>query len=415
MAEAKSKGRVAVVGAGPAGLMATEVAAAGGANVTVYDRMPTAGRKFLLAGRGGLNLTHAEPFEAFVARYGAASARLRPCLEAFTPGDLRAWCDALGQPTFVGTSGRVFPRAFKASPLLRAWLRRLEQAGVRFRPKHRWTGWTDAGALMFETPDGPAKVSPDAVVFALGGASWPQLGSDGAWVDPFGAAGIATAPLRPSNCAFAVRWSDPFRDRFEGEPVKSVALHFENHAARGDVVVSRAGLEGGAIYALSGPLREAVARSGEAVLRIALRPDVRAATLAAKLVDRPSKRSLATHLRKTLNLAPVAVGLLQEAAHDAGAPLTGMEADGLAEMINSVAVRLVGTADLARAISTAGGLAFAELDRTLMVQARPGTFVAGEMLDWEAPTGGYLLQAAFATGATAGRSALAWASRTGGA
>lgn len=403
---------VAVVGAGPAGLMAAEVAAAGGATVTVFDRMPSAGRKFLLAGRGGLNLTHGEPFDVFATRYGEAEARLRPVLEAFSPDDLRAWCETLGQATFVGSSGRVFPRAFKASPLLRAWLRRLEGAGVRFRPRHRWTGWAADGALGFETPDGPATYAPDAAILALGGASWPQLGSDGAWTGVVARAGIAVAPLVPSNCAFEAPWSPMFRDRFEGQPLKAVRLMFEGHAARGDAVVTRAGLEGGAVYALSGPLRHAIDRDGEAVLHVTLRPDATVADLAAKLRDRPAKRSLSTHLRKALHLAPVAIGLLQEAAHGRGAPLNGLHPDDLAAFLDAVPVRLTRAASIARAISSAGGVRFDGVDASLMLQALPGTFVAGEMMDWEAPTGGYLLQSAFATGATAGRGALAWVARS---
>ncbi len=402
---------VAVVGAGPAGLIAAEVAAAGGAAVTVYDRMPTAGRKFLLAGRGGLNLTHAEPFDSFAARYEAAAARLRPHLQAFPPDALRAWCDALGQPTFVGTSGRVFPKAFKASPLLRAWLRRLERDGVRFQPRHLWTGWTDHGALAFDTPHGPVARRADATILALGGASWPHLGSDGTWVSKVTAMGVAVAPLVPSNCAVAVPWTALFRDRFEGQPLKAVALTVADRTARGDAVVTRDGLEGGAVYALSGPLREGLDRNGEAVLHIALRPDLGPTDLAARLGTRAPKRSLSTHLHRTLHLAPVAVGLLQEAAHETGRPLGDLAPEALAALVNAIPVRVTGTAPITRAISSAGGVRLGEVDEGLMFRRRPGVWAVGEMLDWDAPTGGYLLQAAFATGSAAGRSALAHISK----
>ncbi len=400
-------GRVAVVGAGPAGLMAAEVAAAGGAAVTLFDRMPSAGRKFLLAGRGGLNLTHSEPLPAFVARYGVAATPLGPLLAAFPPADLRAWCASLGEPTFVGSSGRVFPRSFKASPLLRAWLRRLAGLGVGFMPRHRWTGWDADGALRFETPDGTTHWRGGAAVLALGGASWPQLGSDGTWTEVFRDAGLPVAPLTPSNCAFAVDWSAPFRDRFEGQPLKSVRLSFAGRTTRGDAMLTRAGLEGGAVYALSGPLRDAIARDGGAVLDVALRPDMPVAAMAARLADRPPKRSVSTHLGKVLRLAPAAVALLHEAARQGSAPPPGhLDPEALATLINAVPVRLSGTASIARAISSAGGVPFAAVDGGLTLRARPGTILAGEMLDWEAPTGGYLLQAAFATGAAAGRSAL---------
>ncbi len=400
---------VAVIGAGPAGLMAAEVAAAGGATVTVFDRMPSPGRKFLLAGRGGLNLTHSEDMGRFLSRYGTAEARLRTAIEAFPPTALRAWSATLGEPTFVGSSGRVFPESFKASPLLRAWLRRLDAQGVAFRPRHRWTGWDHDGALLFEGSDGTVRHTADATVLALGGASWPQLGSDGGWTVPLTEAGIAVAALKPSNCGVTIAWSALFRDRFEGQPLQNVALSFAGRTVRGDAVVTRSGLEGGAIYALSAALRDAIGVSGEAVLGVALRPDVPADLLTQKLSCRPGKQTLSTHLRKTLHLAPVAIGLLHEAAITKGEPLAHMSPDQLAAFVNAVPLRLTGTAAIARAISSAGGVSFDELDPAFMLRRRPGTFVAGEMLDWEAPTGGYLLQGAFATGAAAGRGALSFA------
>jgi uncharacterized flavoprotein (TIGR03862 family) len=399
---------VAVIGGGPAGLMAAEVLANGGARVTLFERMPSAGRKFLLAGRGGLNLTHGEELERLLERYGAATPRLRAAIAAFPPAALRAWCEGLGQATFVGTSGRVFPQALKASPLLRAWLRRLDAAGVAFKPRHLWVGWNDEGALVFEGPGGRATVAADATVLALGGASWPRLGSDGGWVGPVSASGITVAPLAPANCGFLAGWSEVFSRRFEGQPLKRVGLSFAGRTVRGEAVVTRNGLEGGAIYALSAPLRTAIAAHGEAVIHIDLRPDIAVTDLEQRLRARRGKQSLATFLRKTLALAPVAVGLLHEAAMASPQRLSVLEPQMLAGLIKAVPVRLNGIAPLSSAISTAGGIAFEELSESFMLLRRPGVFVAGEMLDWEAPTGGYLLQAAFSTGAAAARGALAW-------
>ena len=404
----RSQRRVAIIGAGPAGLMAADVLAAGGAAVTVYDRMPSAGRKFLLAGRGGLNLTHSEDLERFLTRYRSAAAHLRAPIEAFPPSALRAWCERLGEPTFVGSSGRVFPSSFKASPLLRAWLRHLDAMGVRFVPRHRWLGWDDRGRSLLAGPDGPVTLEADVEVLAFGGASWPRLGSDGGWTNALAEAGIAVTPLRPANCGFRVEWSELFRTRFAGQPLKRIALAFGDEIVRGEAIVTQAGLEGGAIYALSAPLRRAIDADGEAILRISLRPDIDAATLERRLSAPRGKQSLATFLRKTLQLAPVEIGLLHEAALSSGEKLSGMSSTTLAHLVNDISVQLTGTAPIERAISTAGGVSFAEVDENLMLRRRPGTFVAGEMLDWEAPTGGYLLQAAFATGAAAGHGALRW-------
>src|ERR1700694_3170273 len=261
-----SKTQVAIIGAGPAGLMAAEVQASGGAYVTVYDAMPSVGRKLLMAGRGGLNLTHSEALPAFLARYGGAPPQLAAAISAFPPDNLRQWSEALGQPTFVGSSGRVFPQAFKASPLLRAWLRRLNAMGVQFALRHRWTGWEGDGRLSFQSPDGKRAVDAGATVLALGGASWPRLGSDAAWAEIIAAKGVAISSLRPANCGFTVAWSDVFRDRFEGQPLKGVALSFGPRTVRAEAIITRTGIEGGAIYALSADLREAIARSGEAIL-----------------------------------------------------------------------------------------------------------------------------------------------------
>jgi uncharacterized flavoprotein (TIGR03862 family) len=388
--------------------MAAEVLAQGGANVTVFDRMPAAGRKFLLAGRGGLNLTHSEPLDVFLTRYGAATSHLRDAIEAFPPAKLRAWCEELGQETFVGSSGRVFPKRLKGSPLLRAWLRRLDAAGVVFKPRHRWTGWDSDGALVFETPSGVVTERADAAVLALGGASWPKLGSDGSWAGIMARAGITVAPLRPANAGVLVNWSDVFRHRFEGEPLKRIALTLGGQTVRGEALVTRAGLEGGGIYALSGAIRSAIDGAGEATLYIDLRPDLTAEALSKKLGAARGKQSLSTFLRKAASLAPVAIGLLQES--QAG-KLSALPPEATANLVKAVPVRLAGVADIAKAISTAGGIAFDAIDARFMLCKKPGTFVAGEMLDWEAPTGGYLLQGCFATGVAAGQGALGWVKR----
>jgi len=397
---------IAVIGAGPAGLMAAEVLGAGGARVTVYDRMPSVGRKFLMAGRGGLNLTHSEPLDAFLSRYREAAPHLRAAIEAFPPDALRAWSEGLGQPTFVGSSGRVFPQAMKASPLLRAWLRRLDRSGVQFALRHHWVGWTESGELQFETPEGLASPQPDATIIALGGASWPKLGANGDWIDSLKAKGISIAPLRAANSGFRVAWSDLFRDRFEGQPLKGIALSFGGETARGEAMITREGLEGGAIYALSAPIRDAVLAHGEAVVHLALRPDLTASDLVARFSKSRQKQSMSTYLRKAAGLSPVAIGLMQEAAIAEGVNLSAIRPETLAAFINAVPVQLTGVAPLERAISTAGGISFDEIDTHFMLRKLPGVFVAGEMLDWEAPTGGYLLQACFATGAAAGRGAL---------
>ena len=386
----------AVIGAGPAGLMAAEVLAQGGASVTVYDAMPSAGRKFLMAGRGGLNLTHSEPLPAFLARYREAAPRLEPVISAFSPDRLRAWSEALGQPTFVGSSGRVFPQSFKASPLLRAWLRRLDAQGVRFAFRHRWIGWDEQRRCRFRTPDGERAIDARATVLALGGASWPRLGSDGTWTELLAAQGVAISPLRPANCGFTVEWSDVFRDRYEGQPLKGVEFRFGAHVIRGEAIVTRGGIEGGAVYALSAELHEAIAASGETILHVALRPDLAADALAVRLSVPRGKQSLSNFLRKAANLSPVAIGLVQEAAIASGRSPAALAPKDLAELIHAVPIRLTGTAPIARAISTAGGISFDELDTDFM------------LLDWEAPTGGYLLQASFAMGAAAGRGTLRW-------
>ncbi|HEY4135821.1 MAG TPA: TIGR03862 family flavoprotein [Alphaproteobacteria bacterium] len=387
---------VAVVGGGPAGLMAAEVVAGAGVSVTVFERMPSVGRKLLMAGRGGLNLTHSEPMERFRARYGAAEPWMSPLLDAFSPQDLVAWCEELGQETFVGSSGRVFPKAMKASPLLRAWLQRLAKSRVRFVMRAEWTGWNADGALTFANGD---LFGADATVLGLGGASWPRLGGDGGWTALLPE--LEISPLRPANCGFAVGWSDIFRGRHAGAPLKRIALSFGGATVRGEATVTAEGIEGGAVYALSSPLREAIARDGVALAHLDLRPDLTAAALAEKLGAGRGGDSLSNVLRKRVSLSPAAIGLVQEALH-------GGAAKPLAELIKALPLRLTAPFGLARAISTAGGIARTELDERLMLRRRPGVFAAGEMLDWEAPTGGYLLQGCMATGFAAGHGLLDW-------
>jgi uncharacterized flavoprotein (TIGR03862 family) len=394
--------QAAVIGAGPAGLMAAEVLAEAGLNVTIYERMASPARKFLMAGRGGLNLTHSENEAAFVTRYGAALAQLKPLLDAFSPEQVRQWCAALGQETFVGSSGRVFPRALKASPLLRAWLRRLGALGVTLRLRHEFQGFSGDAAL-FETPEGPREVKADVIILALGGASWPRLGGDGGWVAPLAAVGLQSSPLRPANCGVMVEWSEFFAQKFQGEPVKNIRLHFGDQAAKGEVVVTLRGLEGGAVYALSGAIRDALSAGEAAVLHIDLRPDFSLDEICHRLSRPRGKASLSNYLRKVLGLSPVAVTLLRESG------ALPAETAALAALIKAVPVKISGVGGLERAISTAGGILWDSLDQNLMAKSRPGVFVAGEMLDWEAPTGGYLLTACFATGRAAGLAAAAYA------
>lgn len=390
---------VAIIGAGPAGLMAAEVIAREGGGavvVTVFERMPSPARKLLMAGRGGLNITHSEAIERFRARYGAAEGWMRAALETFPPQALVQWCEGLGQPTFVGSSGRVFPRAMKASPLLRAWLARLGDLGVTLKTRAEWTGWTDDGLLCFA--DG-STYAADAIVLALGGASWPRLGADGGWTALL--PDTAITPLQPANCGFHVAWSAHFRDRHAGTPLKRIALSFAGQTIRGEAMITAQGIEGGAVYALSARLRDAIARDGVAELKIDLRPDMDDAELREKLNQPRRGASLANFLRKQINLPPVAIGLVQEALHGGSiAPLD--------RLVRGLPLRLTAPFGLARAISTAGGIALDELDEHLMLRKRPGVFVAGEMLDWEAPTGGYLLQGCLATGVAAGRGVLHW-------
>ncbi len=398
---------VAVIGGGPAGLMAAEVLSQRGVRVDVYDAMPTVGRKFLMAGKGGMNITHAEPAEKFLSRYGARRAQLEPLLEQFGANELREWVQGLGIATFVGSSGRVFPADMKAAPLLRAWLHRLREAGVKFHMRHRWCGWNEQGALRFSTAEGERVVHADAVVLALGGGSWARLGSDGAWVALLAQRGVGVAPLRPANCGFDVAWSEHFSSRFAGHPLKAVKVSFTDaqgdvHTRQGDVMVTGSGIEGGVIYALSALLRDEIAKNGSATTHLDLSPNKELARVFAEINHPRGSRSMSSHLQSRANIKGVQTGLLHEvvAQDDFAKP------EYLAAAIKSLPLRLIATRPLDEAISSAGGVVFEDLDEHLMVCAMQGVFCAGEMLDWEAPTGGYLLTACFASGRQAGLGAL---------
>jgi hypothetical protein len=398
-----------IIGGGPAGLMAAEVLATAGIAVDLFDAMPSVGRKFLLAGKGGMNITHSEPLEPFLGRYGARREALEPLVRAFDPDALRAWIHDLGIPTFVGSSGRVFPEGMKSAPLLRAWLHRLRELGVRIHVRHRWLGWDEAGALRFATPAGEVRTSAPAVILALGGASWARLGSDGAWVPLLTARGVPIAPLRPANCGFECAWSEHFRTRFAGQPVKPVVLSFTDdrgveHRRQGELMVTEHGLEGGLIYALSALLREAIAQQGQATIHLDLVPGRTLERLTAELARPRGAASLAKHLKARAGIEGVKAGLVREV-------LTGAQLDDpavLARTLKALPLRLTATRPIDEAISSAGGVLFEALDDHLMLRNLPGVFCAGEMLDWEAPTGGYLLTACFASGRAAGLGALAW-------
>ncbi len=406
--------RVAIIGAGPAGLMAAEQivspqgyflkGAVNGVNVDIFDAMPSVGRKFLMAGKGGMNITHSEAQPAFVARYGARAPNIAPLLEAFGPQALREWIAALGIETFVGTSGRVFPTEMKAAPLLRAWLHRLRAAGVHFHVRHRWLGWQENGSLRFATPQGEVALEADVVILALGGASWARLGSDGAWVPLLAARGVQIQPLRPANCGFDVAWSKHFRERFAGQPVKPVVASIGQHTQQGEFNITENGIEGGLIYALSAPLRNTLERDGRASLTLDLAPGRSLERLIADLSRPQGRDSLSNHLRRRIGIEGVKAALLREFCPSE--TLTAI--NSLAAAIKALEVPVNATRPLDEAISTAGGVCFEALDDQLMLHEIPGTFVAGEMLDWEAPTGGYLLTACFASGFVAGQGARDW-------
>lgn len=410
--------RVAIIGGGPAGLMAAEALAStleataglssNGLEVAVFDAMPSVGRKFLIAGKGGMNITHSEPISDFKARYGRRENQLSPMLDTFGPEQLRAWIHDLGIATFVGTSGRVFPVEMKAAPLLRAWLHRLRQQGVHFHVRHRWLGWQGPagdGRLLFSTPAGEVRIQADAVILALGGGSWAKLGSDGAWVPLLAAQGVSVAPLKPSNCGFDVTWSPHFRQRFAGQPVKSVVARIAGRTQQGEFNITASGVEGGLIYALSAPLRDALESAGAAALTLDLAPDRSLARLTTELSRPQGRDSLANHLRRRLGLDGVKAGLLRELC-----PFTTLTAGpaSLAAAIKALPLPVIAPRPLDEAISTAGGVRFEALDKALMLQNLPGVFCAGEMLDWEAPTGGYLLTACLTSGRAAGLGARAW-------
>ena len=398
----------AIIGGGPAGLMAATMLADAGRRVVVYDAMPSPGRKFLLAGKGGLNLTHSEPLAAFTARYGDRAGIFAGLLAEFGPDAVRTWAAGLGIDTFVGSSGRVFPAEFKAAPLLRAWLRRLRERGVTVATRHRWRGWGPGGTLLFDTPAGQGALPrPPALVLALGGASWPGLGSDGAWTELMAGQGVRVAPLVPANCGFDVGWSAHVAERCQGLPLKTVVLRFAGRGVRGDLIITAGGIEGGAVYALSAALREAIAATGRALLEIDLKPDLDQAEVARRLSAPRRRASLSGWLRRALALPEAAPPLLRELAP----PEALADPARLAGLIKALPLTLTAPRPLAEAISTAGGVAFDEVDDTLMLRRLPGVFVAGEMLDWEAPTGGYLLTGCLSTGARAGRGAAEWVRR----
>lgn len=394
---------VAVIGGGPAGLMAAEVLVQGGAHVDVYDSMPSPGRKLLMAGKSGLNITHAEVYKNFVTRYGVHQTEIEAYLNKFTPDDLRTWLHHLGIETFIGTSGRVFPVGMKASPLLRAWLKRLGESGVSLHTRHVWKGWDD-DSLLFETQQGELRIKPDAVVLALGGASWPGLGSSGAWVPWLEQRGVKVEAFRPSNCGFDVNWSAHFRQKYEGHPIKSVVLSFDDFKQQGEFIVTKTGVEGSLIYAASAQLRDEIALRGTATLRLDLAPDSPREKLIASVAQPRRRRTMATHLEKTTGLKGVKVGLLHEFVSKEDFADTQKLVSGIKEL----QVPVVRTRPIDEAISSAGGIALEEFDAHLMLRNLPGVFCAGEMLDWEAPTGGYLLTACLATGRAAGMGVLEW-------
>ncbi|HEY1997207.1 TIGR03862 family flavoprotein [Paraburkholderia sp.] len=421
MSTLSDSARVAVIGGGPAGLMAAEaLAAQAGVRVDVYDAMPSVGRKFLMAGKGGMNITHSEPLEAFLGRYGARRPQIAPLLEAFGPDALRVWLRDLGVETFVGSSGRVFPIDMKAAPMLRAWLHRLKEAGVSLHMRHKWLGWdrewsaTSQHALRFMTPDGEKRVSADAVVFALGGASWPRLGSDAAWVPLLSERDVPVAPLRPANCGFDANWSDYFRARYAGHPLKPIAITVTDvdknvQNRQGECVVTETGVEGSLVYAMSAAIRERILADGAATISLDLAPGLPLQRVIDEVTRPRGSRSMSSHLQSRIGLGGVKLGLL----HEALSKEAFADAARVAHTIKAFPLTLLRPRPIEEAISSAGGVAFEALNAHLMIERLPGLFCAGEMLDWEAPTGGYLLTACFASGLVAGRGALAYLAGNG--
>jgi len=395
---------VAIIGGGPAGLMAAEVIGAHGVKADVYDSMPSVGRKFLMAGKSGLNITHSEPFEQFVSRYGKHRANIEPLLKMFGPDNIRAWAHELGIETFVGTSGRVFPAGMKASPLLRAWLKRLSASRVTLHLRHKWTGFLPDKSLRLETPDGEASIQADAVVLALGGGSWRRLGSDGAWIPWLKQVGVEVEPFRPSNCGFDVAWSPHFRERFDGYPIKSAILTFGTFRQQGEFIITKEGVEGSLIYAASAMLRDEIETGGKAVIELDMAPDRSVEWLIEKLSKPRGSRTMASHLERTVGIKGVKAGLLREFVSKEDFTNAGR----LAHAIKHLRIPLISPRPLDEAISSAGGVKFESLDEHLMLRTLPGVFCAGEMLDWEAPTGGYLITACMASGYAAGNSVLRW-------
>lgn len=402
-ASADRRPTAAIVGGGPAGLIAAEVLADAGWSVTVHDHMASVGRKLLLAGRGGLNITHSEPIDDLLDRYGDARSRLEAAVRHWDAAALRAWCAGLGEPTFVGSSGRVFPSSFRATPLLRAWLARLSAAGVTIATRHRFVGLGAVQrSIVLDTPSGRITCEADAIVLALGGASWPRVGSDGGWVDALVGAGVDVAPMRPANCGLLVPWRDEFRERHEGSPVKDVALTVDDQVVRGDVVITAAGIEGGPVYALAAAVRDRIEADGSCTLGFDLRPDRAVEQLAERIARSRPGDSTSTVLRRGLGLSPVAAALVREL----GGRHLPTEPSALAALVKALPCTVVATMPIDRAISSAGGIRLDEIDDGFMLRKLPGVFVAGEMIDWEAPTGGYLLQASFSTGVAAARGAI---------
>lgn len=394
---------IAIIGGGPAGLSAAEVISAQGMHVDVYDAMPSVGRKFLMAGKSGLNITHSEPFDVFVTRYGKRREKIEPLLKEFGAEQLRAWVHGLGVETFVGTSGRVFPKEMKASPLLRAWLQRLNASGVTFHLRHKLTGILPDRSLHFLTPNGDVTVKADAIILALGGGSWRKLGSDGAWVEWLNQAGVKVEPLRPSNCGFDVNWSPIFKEKFDGHPIKSVVLSAGEFRQQGEFIITKEGVEGSLVYAASAILRDELEAQGSAVMHLDLAPDKTEEQLNEKLSKPRGSRSMASHLEKTVGIKGVKAGLLREFV-----PKDEFTESRLAFYIKNLPVTLIATRPLDEAISSAGGVSFDSLDEHLMLKNLPGVFCAGEMLDWEAPTGGYLLTACFSSGHAVGHNVMQW-------
>lgn len=393
---------IAIIGGGPSGLMAAEIIATAGYQVTIYDAMPTLGRKFMMAGRGGLNLTHSEPLEKFITRYFEASEWLEPHIKAFDPQKLQKWCEELGQETFIGTSGRIFPLSMKASPLLRAWLKRLDNLGVKYFMRHSWQGFEGENLIFSDANKNIIKIKSDATLLALGGASWPHLGSDGSWVEILSKYGVKISELRPSNCGFVTKWSPYLISNFAGTPLKSLAVRHKNFSHKGEIIITKQGVEGVAIYALSANLRESIKSEGEAVLYLDLRPEMSLLDLTKKLQIR-DKKSLSNYLRKA-GFPVIASALLKELIPSD--QLTKMTPDLLARYLKNLPITLTSTTNLDRAISSAGGINRESLDENFMLKTKPGIFAAGEMLNWEAPTGGYLLQGCFSTAAAAAKGIL---------